>query len=132
MAKNESKIAHGLETKASQPALMRCRRFRAKWPLFSRESLERLSRSWVLSRTVVTMHSRRAEAAPVTGAGGRAIHAARAASTAHVDRATSCSVRPELATIPHASRIAEAASVGIVGMKVYSVGSETAPATKTL
>ena len=78
------------------------------------------------------MHSRGAEAAPVTGAGGRAIHAARAASTAHVDRATSCSVRPELATIPHASRIAEAASVGIVGMKVYSVGSETAPATKTL
>lgn len=132
MAKNESKIANRLETKASQPALMRCRRLRAKWLLSSRESLERLARSSVLSRTVVTMHSRRAEAASVTGAGGRAIHAARAASTAHVDRATSCSVRPELATIPHASRIAEAASVGIIGMKVYSVGSETAPATKTL
>ena len=78
------------------------------------------------------MHSRRAEAAPVTGAGGSAIHAARAASTAHVDRATSCSVGPELATMPRAGGIAEAASVGIVRMKVYSVGAESAPPTKTL
>ena len=72
------------------------------------------------------MHSRGAEYASVAGAGGSAVHAAPTARTAHVDRSTSCSVRPELATIPHASRIAEAASVGIVGMKVYSVGSKTA------